>query len=277
VTAAAKLERIIEHPRNAAILAEDRPKEERPSMTQKTALVIGASGGLGRAIAKILAEEGYALALVGRDIARLEATRSELGAAAPEALVIPCDLTDRAQAQAMVEQTLAHLTYIDVLICAAGMNVRQRSLRSLDPADWDRVIAANLTTAFNAIHFVLPSMRTRGGGLIVQISSLAGLRANTVTGAAYSAAKFAQSALGISIGREERGRGIRSTVIYSGEVNTPLLEARGERVGVTVNEGRRESILQAQDIADLVRLLVKLPPRAHIPELVIKPTIDDFS
>ena len=249
-------------------------------MTQKTALVVGASGGLGRAIAAMLAEEGFTLALVGRDIAKLEAVRGELGAAAPDALdalVLPCDLTDRAQTQAMVEQALARMNFIDVLVCAAGLNVRQRSLRSLDPADWDRVIAANLTTAFNAIHFVLPSMRTRGSGLIVQMSSLAGLRANTVTGAAYSAAKFAQSALGISIGREERGRGIRSTVIYSGEVNTPLLEARGERVGVTVNEGRRESILQAQDIADLVRLLVKLPPRAHIPELVIKPTIDDFS
>jgi NADP-dependent 3-hydroxy acid dehydrogenase YdfG len=60
-------------------------------------------------------------------------------------------------------------------------------------------------------------------------------------------------------------------------VNTPLLEARGERVGVTVNEGRREMILQSQDIADLVRLIVKLPPRAQIAELVIKPTIDDFS
>ncbi len=246
-------------------------------MTQKTALVIGASGGLGSAISLMLAEEGYALALVGRDVAKLEALRGGLGAGAEKAILLPCDLTDRAQAQAMVEQTLAHLGVIDVLICAAGMNVRQRSLRSLDPADWDRVIAANLTAAFNAIHFVLPSMRTRGGGLIVQISSLAGLRANTITGAAYSAAKFAQGALGTSISREERGRGVRSTVIYSGEVNTTLLEARGERVGVVVNEGRRESILQPQDIADAVRLLIKLPPRAHVPELVIKPTIDDFS
>jgi NADP-dependent 3-hydroxy acid dehydrogenase YdfG len=246
-------------------------------MTQKTALIIGASGGLGRAISAMLAEEGFALALVGRDIEKLQALRAELGPAEETALILPCDLTDRAQAQVMVEQALAHLGGLDVLICAAGMNVRQRSLRSLDPADWDRVIAANLTTAFNAIHFVLPSMRTRGGGLIVQISSLAGLRANTITGAAYSAAKFAQGALGVSISREERGRGIRSTVIYSGEVNTPLLEARGERVGVTVNEGRRESILQPQDIAEAVRLLIKLPPRAHIPELVIKPVIDDFS
>jgi len=155
-------------------------------MTQKTALVVGASGGLGRAIASMLAEEGYALALVGRDIEKLQIVRSELGAAAQGALLLSCDLTDRAQAQAMVEQVLAQMSFIDVLICAAGLNVRQRSLRSLDPADWDRVIAANLTTAFNAIHFTLPSMRTRGGGLIVQISSLAGLRANTITGAAYS-------------------------------------------------------------------------------------------
>jgi NADP-dependent 3-hydroxy acid dehydrogenase YdfG len=246
-------------------------------MTQKTALVVGASGGLGRAIASMLAEEGYSLALVGRDLGKLETARSEMGAAARDALLLACDLTDRTQTQAMVEQVLAHMTFIDVLICAAGLNVRQRSLRSLDPADWDRVIAANLTTAFNAIHFVLPSMRTRGAGLIVQISSLSGLRANTVSGAAYSAAKFAQSALGFSIGREERGRGIRSTVIYSGEVNTPLLDARSDRLGASQNEGRREIILQAQDIADAVRLLVKLPPRAHIPQLVIKPTIDDFS
>jgi NADP-dependent 3-hydroxy acid dehydrogenase YdfG len=225
----------------------------------------------------MLAEEGYALALAGRDIAKLETTRDALGTAAHGALLLTCDLTDRAQAQAMVEQVLAQMSYIDVLVCAAGLNVRQRSLRSLDPADWDRVIAANLTTAFNAIHFVLPSMRARGGGLIVQISSLAGLRANTITGAAYSAAKFAQGALGISIGREERGRGIRSTVIYSGEVSTPLLDVRAERLGATADEGRRAMILQPQDIANAVRLLVTLPPRAHIPELVIKPTIDDFS
>jgi NADP-dependent 3-hydroxy acid dehydrogenase YdfG len=246
-------------------------------MTQKTALVVGASGGLGRAIASMLAEEGYALALVGRDSAKLQSVRDELGAAAQGALLFSCDLTDRAQAQAMVEQVLAQMSFIDVLVCAAGSNVRQRSLRSLDPADWDRVIAANLTTAFNAIHFVLPSMRTCGSGLIVQLSSLAGVRANTVAGAAYSAAKFAQGALGISIGREERGRGIRSTVIYSGEVDTPFLNARAERLGASADEGRRAMILQSQDIAEVVRLVVKLPPRAHIPELVIKPTIDDFS
>jgi len=245
-------------------------------MTVRTALITGGSGGIGKVVAATLGKMNFNLVLVGRDREKLERTRSELGTESQNVHILPCDVTDREQAKAMVEQAISHLTQIDVLICAAGLNVRQRSLRSLDPADWDRVIAANLTGAFNVIHYVLPSMRTRGSGLVVQISSLSGLRANTVSGAAYSAAKFAQSALGISIGREERGRGIRSSVIFAGEVNTEFLEARAARMGGG-DDTRKQMILQPQDVADAVRFLVELPQRAHVPELVIKPSIDDFS
>jgi NADP-dependent 3-hydroxy acid dehydrogenase YdfG len=246
-----------------------------PGMTQRTALVIGASGGIGRAVSAMLSEVGFALALVARDRAKLESARAGCGPTARNALLLSCDVTDRSQVQAAVEQTLQHLAFIDVLVCAAGANVRQRSLRSLDPVDWDDVISTNLTGTYNVLHFVLPAMRTRGSGLIIQISSLSGLRANTVSGAAYSAAKFAQTALGICIGREERGRGIRSTLIHAGEVNTEFLDGRAARPGG--GEGRRQSILQPLDIAATVRFLTELPNNAHIPELVIKPTIDDFS
>ena len=214
---------------------------------------------------------------MARDVEKLERARAEFGPGAQQALICSCDVTDRNQVQAMVGQVLDRIASIDILIYAAGVNVRQRSLRSLDPADWDQVIRTNLTGAYNVLHFVLPSMRTRGAGLIVQISSLSGLRASTVSGAAYSAAKFAQSALGICIGREERGRGIRSTVIYSGEVNTDLLYVRGARPGGDAGDDRRQRILQPKDIAMAVRLLADLPATAHVPELVIKPTIDDFS
>jgi NADP-dependent 3-hydroxy acid dehydrogenase YdfG len=245
---------------------------------QQAALVVGASGGIGRAVARELAEAGARLALVGRDRQKLEETRAALGDAGASAIVATCDITARHEVGAMVEAVIAALGAIDILVCAAGVNVRQRSLRSLDPADWDRVIAANLTGAFNLLHFVAPSMRTRGSGLVVQISSLAGLRANVVTGAAYSAAKFGQTALGVCLGREERGRGIRSTVICAGEVDTGLLDVRAARPGG--GEGtasRREGILKPEDVAAAVRFLAELPPRAHVPELVIKPTIDDFS
>jgi NADP-dependent 3-hydroxy acid dehydrogenase YdfG len=246
-------------------------------VSRPTALIVGASGGIGSAVAAALSQTGFALALVARGRENLERVSTELGPGAKDSLIVPCDVTDRKQAQAMVEQILGSMVSIDALIYAAGLNVRQRSLRSLDPADWDQVIAANLTGAFNVLHFVLPSMRTQGSGLIVQISSLSGKRANVVSGAAYSAAKFAQSALGVCIGREERGRGIRSTVIYAGEVNTGFLKARAARPGGGVDDDRCERILQPQDIASAVRFLVGLPATAHVPELVIKPTMDDFS
>jgi NADP-dependent 3-hydroxy acid dehydrogenase YdfG len=162
-----------------------------------------------------------------------------------------------------------------VLVCASGINVAQRSLRALNPEDWDRVLQTNLTGTFNVIHHVLPSMRARGDGLIIQIASVSGLRANTLAGAAYSASKFAQRALGICIGREERGRGIRSSVIYPGETNTAFLDQRAGRPGGSEG-GRRQFILEPDDIAAAVNFLIQLPSRAHVPELVIKPTIDDF-
>ena len=246
----------------------------------KTALIVGASGGIGRAVASTLAEGGVRVALVGRDRAKLEETRAALGAQAAEAVVLTCDATDRAQVGAMVAEALAALGSIDILVCASGLNVRQRSLRVLDPLDWDRVIASNLTAAFNLVHFVAPSMRERGNGLVIQISSVAGMRGSTVAGAAYSASKFGQAALGVVLGREERGRGIRSTVIYPGEVDTPFLDVRAARPGggeATGPAPRREGILQPSDVAAAVRFLAELPARAHVPELVLKPTIDDFS
>ncbi len=165
-------------------------------MSRPTALIIGASGGIGRAIACTFAQMGFSLALVARDREKLERARDEFGDGAKDSLLISCDVTDRAQVQQMVEQVLSQMTVIDTLIYAAGLNVRQRSLRSLDPADWDQIISANLTGAFNVLHFVLPSMRTRGSGLIVQISSLSGMRANVVSGAAYSAAKVCTGRVG---------------------------------------------------------------------------------
>jgi NADP-dependent 3-hydroxy acid dehydrogenase YdfG len=242
------------------------------SQTAKTALVTGAGSGIGRGIAQALSEKGLRVALVGRDSAKLEQTRALLPKNAESALAIAADVADRASVGQMVDQVLAAFGSIDVLVCNAGTNVRNRSLETLDPADWDRMIATNLTGAYNLVHFVLPGMRKAKGGLIVQICSVSGIRASTMGGAGYSASKFGQSALGICLGREEGINGIRSTVIYPGEVNTPILDARP----VAVPTERREVILQPEDVAAAVRFLVDLHPRAHVPELVIKPTVDDF-
>jgi NADP-dependent 3-hydroxy acid dehydrogenase YdfG len=260
-------------------LCPPKPPDSRSSArvrTLRTVLIAGASGGIGRAVALAAAYAGLRPALVGRDRDKLEATRDALGVAAEDAPILLCDVTDRVEVASMVEAALGALGSIDVLVCASGMNVPKRSLRAIDPSDWDRVIGANLGGAFNLIHAVLPSMRSRGDGLIVQMSSLAGVRASSVTGAAYAASKFAQTALGVVVGREERGRGIRSTVLHLGEVDTPLLDVRAARPGGGESV-RREGILRPEDVARAVLFLVELPPRAHVAELVLKPTIDDFA
>jgi NADP-dependent 3-hydroxy acid dehydrogenase YdfG len=239
----------------------------------KTALVTGAGSGIGRSIAASLAEMGLRVALVGRDREKLERSRADFKTGGDLAFVAPCDITDRFAVKALIDQVMAALGQIDVLVCNAGTNVRNRSLESLDPADWDRMITTNLTGSFNLVHHVLPSMRQRKDGLVIQICSVSGLRASTLGGAGYSASKFGQSALGICIGREEGARGIRSSVIYPGEVETPILDARPVPVGAD----RRSVILQPADVAAAVKFLVELHPRAHVPELVIKPTVDDFS
>jgi NADP-dependent 3-hydroxy acid dehydrogenase YdfG len=239
----------------------------------QTALVTGAGSGVGQAIASVLAARGLSVAMVGRDEGKLKCAAAGIDASDSRVVIEPCDVADREAVGSMVRRVLDRYGSIDVLVCNAGMNVNPRSLERLAPADWDRMIATNLTGAYNLVHYVLPSMRERKRGLVVQICSISGKRAGPLGGIGYSASKFGQAALGICLGREERVHGIRSTVIYPGEINTPILDKRP----VPVPPERRAVILQPEDVAEAVRFVVELHPRASIPELVILPTVDDWA
>jgi NADP-dependent 3-hydroxy acid dehydrogenase YdfG len=238
------------------------------------AVVTGAGSGIGQAIAVVLAKHGLNVVIVGRDAGKLDQTKAKIAAAAPNAhtLAVSCDVANRDDVAALAEKVAGFSDKVDVLVCNAGTNVRDRSLAKLSLEDWDKMINTNLTGSFNLVHVFLPGMRERKNGLIVQICSVSGLRASVLGGAGYSASKFGQAALGICIGREDGPNGIRSTVIYPGEVNTPILDARP----VPVAQERKMAILQPEDVAAAVKFLVELHPRASVPELVIKPTVDDF-
>ncbi|WP_235905674.1 SDR family oxidoreductase [Tautonia marina] len=242
-------------------------------MEHRTALITGAGSGMGQAIAEDLARAGLRVALVGRDRAKLEAVQKGLGEAGSACRIEPCDVADRSSVAGMVERVLDDFGGIDILVCNAGINIPNRSLEVLDPEDWDRLIATNLTGAYNLVHFVLPSMRRHRRGLIIQICSISGIRASVLGGTAYSASKFGQNALAWCIAQEEGKHGIRSTAIHPGEVETPILDRRPVPVGAE----RRAQILQPDDVARAVRFLAELHPRAHVPELIIKPTVDQFA
>jgi NADP-dependent 3-hydroxy acid dehydrogenase YdfG len=145
-------------------------------------------------------------------------------------------------------------------------------MEKLDPADWDTIVAVNATGTYNCIHAVLPSMRERRTGLIVNISSVAGLRALTLAGPAYCASKFAATALGTAVSQEVKDDGVRVTNIYPGEVDTPILDQRPEPVPAE----RKAIMVHPEDIAAMVVAVAKLPPHVQVPDLTITPLYQNF-
>ncbi len=237
----------------------------------KNALVTGGGTGIGAAIAIALAGEGCHVAVAGRRPEPLDETvRSFAGQPSMHAHTV--DVADRASVAELFTWFRDTLGPVDILINSAGINVARRSLAELDPDDWDRMLQVNATGAFLCMREALNDMRSRHDGLIVNISSVSGKRAGLLGGVGYNASKFAMAALGITASLEEGKHGVRVTNVYPGEVNTPILDKRPQPVG----EEHKARILQPEDIAAAVLMVAKLPPRAHVPELVIKPTCQDY-
>jgi NADP-dependent 3-hydroxy acid dehydrogenase YdfG len=239
--------------------------------TDKTVIVTGAGTGIGRAVAVDFVKEGARVAFVGRRLEKLK----EAAAGLPEtqAACYACDVADRAAVNAIARQVVDQFGPVDILVNNAGTNTNPRSVAEVDPDDWDRTVAINLTGAFNFVRAVLPGMRERKAGLIINVSSIAGLRASKLSGAAYSASKHGMVALTHSINEEEKDYSIRSCVICPGEVNTPIIDLRPE----PVSEERRANMLQPEDVSAAALFVASLPSRVCIPLLVIKPTSQIFS
>jgi NAD(P)-dependent dehydrogenase (short-subunit alcohol dehydrogenase family) len=241
-------------------------------LADRTALVTGGGTGIGAGIALALAAEGCRVAVAGRRADKLrEVAAAHRGT--PPILVRAADVGDRASVDALFGWAEAELGRIDILVSSAGVNVPRRSMAELDPDDWDKLLRINATGAYLCMRAALPAMRRRRDGLIVNVCSIAGKRASVLGGVAYSAAKFAMTALGGTVALEEGRHGIRVTTIFPGEVETPILDQRP----VPVGPEHRARILQPADVAAAVVMICKLPPRAHVPELIIKPTTQDYA
>jgi len=235
-------------------------------------VVTGGGSGIGRAVAVGFAQEGAKVAICGRRESLLEETAT-LAEGPEKILYRAADIADSASVNAFFDWARRAIGEPTILVNSAGVNVRRRSMAELDPSDWQRLLQINATGAYLAIRAVLPAMRSKRSGVIVNISSVAGKRAAELGGVAYNASKFAMTALGTSVALEERHHGIRVTNIYPGEVDTPILTERP----TPVSDEHRAKILQPEDVAAAVLFVCSLPERAHVPELVIKPTIQAYA
>lgn len=238
------------------------------SIEGQVAWITGAGSGIGEAAALAFAEAGVRLALSGRRREPLEGVAARVRERGGEAVVAPADMSRAGEVEAAAEQVLDAFGRCDILVNSAGLNVPNRSWETVDTAGIDAVIGADLNGPFYASRAVLPAMRRQGGGLIVQVSSWAGRYVSKLTGPAYSAAKHGLVALSESLNQEECGHGIRSCCICPGEVATPILDKRP----VPVSADDKARMLQAEDLADTILFVARLPPSCCVNEILISPT-----
>lgn len=239
------------------------------SINKKRALITGASSGIGKATALAFSQAGIDVALVSRSQERLEIVVHAATEAGVEAKAYVLDLAEVEGVREKISAIAADFGDIDILVNNAGMGYTGR-LREMPLKDWQRVIDLNLTSVFQCIQGILPTMRDRKQGTIINVVSVGGQQTFPGWGA-YCASKFGLMALSKVLAAEERSNGIRVTAICPGSVNTALWDA--ETVQVDFD---RQAMLTPEIVAQSILQIALLPDSAVIEELTIMPSIGTF-
>ncbi len=234
----------------------------------KIALITGAGRGIGRAIARDLADRGVSVALLGRTEEQIRAEAEAISSVGGRALSIVCDLRTASAAQRAVETVREHFGGLNILINNAGVG-RFATVAEMDPADWDAVLRTNLDGVFYITRAALPLMfetanpsaQTGGDGFIVNIGSLAG-KTGFVNGAAYCASKWGLIGFTESLMLEVRDKGIRTSIVMPGSVDTTF-----NVKGLNQSEWK----LTDRDITDAVLGILEASAKAHISRVEIRP------
>jgi NAD(P)-dependent dehydrogenase (short-subunit alcohol dehydrogenase family) len=225
----------------------------------KVAVVTGSTRGIGRAIAVALVAEGVSTLISSRSPHDVERTVAELAAPGGGSVAgLACDVRDHGQVRRLMAFAVERFGRLDILVNNAGIG-GHGNVADLDPAAWRAVIDTNLTGVFYCCREVIPLMRARRGGYIINISSLAGINA-FAGAAAYNASKFGLNGFSEALFQEVRYDGIRVTYVMPGSVATASRDA-----------GRKGWALEAEDVAAAVINLLRTHSRSLISRLEIRP------
>src|SRR5918995_838729 len=236
----------------------------------RVAAVTGASSGIGEATARALADAGASVALAARRGDRLTAIAEQLEG---PSLAVEADITDEPQAREFIQRANDELGGLHILVNNAGVMLLG-PVAEADPEDWRRMISVNLLGLLYCTHAALPLIERSGGGDIVNLSSVAGRRADA-GGAVYNMTKFGVHAFSEALRQEALHANIRVTTIAPGFVETelqghntnPLVQQAMERARENIGE-----VLKAEDIADAIVHAVTRPAHVCVNELVVRPT-----
>lgn len=239
------------------------------SENRKRAIITGASGGIGKATALAFAKAGINVALIGRSQERLEAVANAAREVGVETQIYPFDLAELEKVKDKISAIAADFGAIDILVNNAGIGYTN-TLSETSLTDWQQVMNLNLSSVFQATLGVLPQMRDRGRGSIVNVASIAAKTPFPGWGA-YSVSKAALVAFSKVLAAEERANGIRVASIYPGAVNTQLWDS--ETVQADFN---RAAMLDPDVVARAILQLISLPAEAVIEEMVLMPSAGAF-
>ena len=237
------------------------------TLTGKTAVVSGASSGIGEATARLLAHKGCNVALAARREDRLQDLAAELGEGA---LAVPTDVTDPAACEALVSRAVERFGSVDLLVANAGLGL-YGSIPDGDPEDWRRMFEVNVLGVLHATRAAVRHMLDRGSGDIVIVSSLAGRRVPTADGTVYAATKHALTAVAEGLRMDVSARGVRVVNVEPGLVRTEFPESTSQSAEQFYAE-KEYSPIEAEDVATAVVYAVGQPRRVSISEIIVRPT-----
>jgi NADP-dependent 3-hydroxy acid dehydrogenase YdfG len=233
-------------------------------LSGSVAVITGAGGGIGRAIAMALGRQGISLCLVGRNQARLAETAAETRQLS-EVAIFPCDLNRPEDYQALREH-LNKIGRLDILIHAAGV-IQQASMECARLEDFDLQYATNVRAPYALTQRLLPLLAL-ARGQIVFLNSSAGLSAKRPEIGAYAASKHALKAVADSLREEVNSKGIRVLTVYLGRTATPMQQALHKQEGRAY---RPESLMQPEDVAAMVTAALSLPRTAEVTDISMRP------
>jgi len=228
----------------------------------KAAVVTGGTKGIGLAIAERLVENGAAVVICGRGRENVKAAAERL-LQKGKAEAVSCDVRDPAHVKALIEHCQESFGGVDILVNNAGIGYFGKTVEELVPEEFRQTVETNLFGVYYACHFAIPLMKHRGGGYIINISSLAGQNPHPRM-AAYNASKFALNGFSEALMQEVRQDNIKVSYICPGSVNTAF---GGDTPG-----DEKAWQLQPSDIADIVMDLLRMDPRALPSKVEIRPS-----
>lgn len=237
------------------------------TLTGKTAVVTGASSGIGEATARLLAQRGCNVALAARREDRLEDLAAELGEGT---LAVPTDVADPAACEALVSRAVERFGAVDVLVANAGLGL-YGSIPDGDPEDWRRMFEVNVLGVLHATRAAVRHMLERGSGDVVIVSSLAGRRVPRADGTVYAATKHALTAVAEGLRMDVSGRGVRVINVEPGLVRTEFPESQSQSADQYYAE-KEYSPIEAEDVAAAILYAVDQPPRVSVNEILLRPT-----